>query len=97
VTYTLSLHDALPIFASTGAVPEWMNLKARMHACGSSWLSLVALDRSVASSYCPGLVSRGTTLTHFTGAPSGMILAPLLTALGSRSEEHTSELQSRSE
>src|SRR5947209_20594603 len=64
--YTLSLHDALPIFISRP--PNGL-----AHACG--------IHRS----------SRHMDIPMATGAGPSIIRAPI----GSRSEEHTSELQSR--
>src|SRR5882762_5345375 len=73
---------------STGAVPEWTCLNVRMQRLGSNCvilLTVVMPPVGLASVpvYSPGGEFRGTTATHLTGSPFGMILTPPLIAFGS--------------
>src|SRR5439155_25821877 len=83
--YTLSLHDALPICKRLA----WQQRKAESFTvtplhCGSSQLGYRPSDK-----YGHG-ISLGTAMTL-----SGAAASPNMGYYSSRSEEHTSELQSR--
>src|SRR5204862_2637348 len=87
-TYTLSLHDALPIWR---AISSSRSYSAR--CCPSLRMALartIRLNLSEASSL-PGLKSGWFALAALRNAA----LRPSASSSGSRSEEHTSELQSR--
>src|SRR5699024_11264403 len=78
---TLSLHDALPIS------------RCRHSASASGVPAVVAAGRS---RHPPGDgPRRGTRCAHSCGAPGGWPSPPPSTRAPARSEEHTSELQSR--
>src|SRR3989440_11702285 len=76
--YTLSLHDALPIWRDSSAMPYFLTIASNEDS--SPWWP----SSAPATSYGVAPVSRATLLT----SPAGT---------NRRSEEHTSELQSRSD
>src|SRR5207302_11432478 len=77
--YSLSLHDALPIFASVFRGAEEVSTNAELKACDASCNPYLALG---------GLLAAG-----LDGLERG--LEPPEPVDVDRSEEHTSELQSR--
>src|SRR5207302_9701440 len=80
VTYTLSLHDALPIFGIVGEC----NIQFALDPHSTDYRVIEVNAR----------LSRSSALaSKATGYPLAYVAAKL--ALGYRSEEHTSELQSR--
>src|SRR5690606_40820560 len=78
-TSTLSLHDALPIFAAPFAAWLVRHLPARVLGVAAGGLIVLTNSRTLADSL---------------GAP-GVLVAAIAEHPGGRSEEHTSELQSR--
>src|SRR5687768_18295101 len=75
-TYTLSLHDALPISRRAGSIRP-----GRMMIIGCVlWYALIAVFAQ---------------MTTPAAGIAALFLAGLAQSLGMRSEEHTSELQSR--
>src|SRR5207249_12258230 len=81
-TYTLSLHDALPICASASSVAAAVTSPAwRMSRTSFRITKMRSGRRSMNSGQC---VSATTPITVVTSPPDDR-----------RSEEHTSELQSR--
>src|SRR3712207_8327672 len=69
--YTLSLHDALPIFSTTVALPFWLRATAASECASHDWFRPIFFN--------------GAHVVATCGA----------SADAARSEEHTSELQSR--
>src|SRR5206468_10646268 len=91
--YTLSLHDALPI--SVGE-PELANLAVQglsVNAAGSAAVQAFNFSARDAREVKMDLAIDG----HACAAPSISIAAGASTTWDVRSEEHTSELQSRSD
>src|SRR5206468_11939934 len=78
---TLSLHDALPISANFSTSCHWV------------WLSSTLRRRSWRSRSSPA----GAAAVRRRAAPSHSATSPTARAGSARSEEHTSELQSRSD
>src|SRR5207249_10557336 len=88
VSYTLSLHDALPIFA---VVPEFgssYSVPARSGYLRAAELILLGLPFNATRAADLGLVTR-------VMADEKLLETATQTARDLRSEEHTSELQSR--
>src|SRR5206468_11053813 len=79
--YTLSLHDALPIFFTAGFDPVAVGLVASLNQPGGNITGVGILDVE--------LGPKRLELLHE--------LVPTATMIAVRSEEHTSELQSRSD
>src|SRR3712207_8896927 len=78
--YTLSLHDALPILSAT------------VTGTRGPFVRSPGSDDVCAAVRCGNAKKHVTTIRHGTQRSRVFILASLIT---SRSEEHTSELQSR--
>src|SRR5699024_12615843 len=85
-TYPLSLHDALPIL---GLTP----IAAFGGAFGSAMLVLAVSQRAGASRMT--LILTGVALSSIFSAAVDLVVTLVPDALNGRSEEHTSELQSR--
>src|SRR5690606_40882517 len=90
-TYTLSLHDALPILPWKACSPWGLQEVCGSRRAGGS--PVQPISRAVYSAFC----SRASRRAR----PSAGVMSPcstsrtLLEIGSSRSEEHTSELQSR--
>src|SRR5699024_12649621 len=84
--YTRSLHDALPIWrvVTTGARPEWTGARISVRC---AW--------SIDSECSPRIGGRCSWQVPITGALWGRWCAGGRYGRPTRSEEHTSELQSR--
>src|SRR5206468_12675799 len=88
--YTLSLHDALPIYFS----PFHSSILHFLHVLFSFFFPILLL--LLLST--PYLTRNPPSSTSISFYPLGPILTPIpSSALSPRSEEHTSELQSRSD
>src|SRR5206468_9304108 len=93
---TLSLHDALPISYCKDRVPRWNTISIsgyHMREAGSTAAQEVAFTLSNAIAYVEAALAAGLTVDDF--APQLSFFFNAHNHL--RSEEHTSELQSRSE
>src|SRR5438309_6102907 len=83
--HTLSLHDALPIFAAARA-RSWPIARRLAYGAAAPLIPLVRMRRILAQ--VPRDRRRATL-------PSGTLPAMLFLLMCDRSEEHTSELQSQ--
>src|SRR5699024_11234808 len=90
--HTLSLHDALPISALSFRIPLVL-----VRTPGPRRLCTDQGSRCNHTAELPGRVrpSKGTLATMTSPSGSGTGTSPVLTITSTRSEEHTSELQSR--
>src|SRR5439155_26782747 len=85
--YTLSLHDALPISLSGAPErPPGSRLAGRCSTPSRDTVVLVAMTASM---------PRAATRSAIASIPDSSTSGATFTARGTRSEEHTSELQSR--
>src|SRR5690606_39658041 len=90
---TPSLHDALPICDAPIALPTLKSL-SRSVAWPAAPPAELALIRLIAT--CPGATAPNASCDSLPIAPiGGMPVVPTTRAATIRSEEHTSELQSR--
>src|SRR5206468_9377283 len=96
-TYTLSLHDALPISTAVVNVLQKTRLYANANAPPAG--NLLDLLRTYEATLKADTADAGDLAAALTALRGGIntILASPATFLNPRSEEHTSELQSRSE
>src|SRR5699024_12847299 len=88
-TYTLYLHDALPILKSKKA--ELASSTQKNYIYGMVLIGLSLLNDSYAYEKEIPLEQQAEKFAEKVSP----ILIPMIDSLGSRSEEHTSELQSR--
>src|SRR5439155_15161884 len=91
--YTLSLHDALPILGMT-PVPRLWSASAAAYMMIADHFEFSPANRTEASGVCSSHCQPGRCTTHQSPV-TDLRDREWITRSPSRSEEHTSELQSR--